>query len=381
MPLGSLLLVLLVLNADATGSLRPGTAAHTDAPGADALDADALPAWIRVLPTRLDSLEQQLARQEELMKLILSRVFPEHSPPMHSAHTSPSRRLSADADEPSPNRQLSAGADEPSCGCVLACARVAAGRFGLGESVTLDGSGSGTLEIYANDTTVRGRLRVNDALEAPSFSGDGSSLSGVQRRVAGECVAGSAIRVVHANGLVECETAMVGPPGPQGVQGDASVVPGPAGDDGSDGATGPAGPPGAEGVQGSTGPAGPAGAKGNKGDKGNTGSTGPPGAEGVQGSTGPAGPAGAKGNKGNTGSTGPAGPAGAKGNKGDTGSTGPAGPPGANGVVGGFSLNRITGTTCDNLCGCNRNTCSAYRMCIGGSCICADPYCDDTWDD
>ena len=47
----------------------------------------------------------------------------------------------------------------------------------------------------------------------------GRPYTGVQRRVAGECPAGSAIRLVHADGLVECETAMVGPPGPQGVQG------------------------------------------------------------------------------------------------------------------------------------------------------------------
>ena len=244
MSLGNLLLGLLALLANATdSSLRSSTPADTDAsgadaPGADAPGADTLVTEIRRLAIRVDSQEvligkltQQLARYEELMQLGL----PERTPPM----------LSADA---SPNRQLSAGADEPSCGCVLACARVASGRFGLGESVTLDGSRSDTLEINANYTTVRGRLRVNDTLEAPSFSGDGSSLSGVQRRVAGECVAGSAIRVVRANGLVECETAMVGPPGPSGPPGAGgsngadSTVAGPAGPAGPPGEAGPAGP-------------------------------------------------------------------------------------------------------------------------------------------
>ena len=79
MPLASLVLVLLVLNASATGSLRASTAAHADAPGADALDADASsPAWVRGLPTRLEAhealiskLTQQLARQEELMQLTI----------------------------------------------------------------------------------------------------------------------------------------------------------------------------------------------------------------------------------------------------------------------------------------------------------------------
>ena len=297
MSLGNLLLGLLALLANATdSSLRSSTPADTDAsgadaPGADAPGADTLVTEIRRLAIRVDSQEvligkltQQLVRYEELIQQL---GLPERTSPM----------LSADA---SPNRQLSAGADDPSCGCVLACARVAGGRFGLGESVTLDGSRSDTLEINANYTTVRGRLRVNDTLEAPSFSGDGSSLSGVQRRVAGECVAGSAIRVVRADGLVECETAMVGPPGPQGVQGNASAVPGPAGNDGSDGAPGPPGPAGAPGIDGSDGAPGSDGAQGAAGVDGAKGDAGPPGAS-VTGPTGPpgasvTGPPGANGN-------------------------------------------------------------------------------------
>ena len=259
---GSLLLLLPQLAEATDTSLRSSTSA-----------GDTLLTRLDAQDALISKLTQQLARQEELLQLLLLRGHPEHSSPI---------QRSADA---LPSRRLAAGADEP---------QETAAEFGLGDAVMLAGSRSGVLEIKANHTTIRGGLSVQDTLEAPSFSGDGSSLSGVQRRVAGECVAGSAIRVVRADGLVECETALVGPPGPQG---DASVVPGPVGADGAPG------PPGAKGDAGANGDKGEPGADGSNGADSTV--AGPAGAAGAAGPAGPAGPVGPTGPTGNKGNTGP----------------------------------------------------------------------------
>ena len=80
----------------------------------------------------------------------------------------------------------------------------------------------------ANQTRVK--LTVEGDVEAHNFVGDGRTLSGVQQRVSGDCPGGSAIRRVHSDGQVECETPLAGPPGPPGAD---STVAGPPGTDAS----------------------------------------------------------------------------------------------------------------------------------------------------
>ena len=99
MPLGSLLLLLLLQLAEATDtSLRSSTSAGAD--GDTLLTRKRLDAQDALI----SKLTQQLARQEELLQLLLLRGHPEHSSPIQrSADALPSRRLATGGDEPQEN--------------------------------------------------------------------------------------------------------------------------------------------------------------------------------------------------------------------------------------------------------------------------------------
>ena len=165
-------------------------------------------------------------------------------------------------------------------------------------------------------------LDVTGAVNATSFSGDGSGL-------------------VNVPGV----TGAPGPAGPTGPKGDVGPSGGPPGPTGPTGpaGTGIKGQKGDVGPTGLTGPSGQKGQKGEVGDTGNTGNTGPTGPKGDVGpSGGPPGPAGSPGSPGAPGPAGPAGgppgPTGATGDKGAKGEpstvVGPTGPTGSTGPTG-----------------------------------------------
>ena len=165
-------------------------------------------------------------------------------------------------------------------------------------------------------------LDVSGAVNATSFSGDGSGL-------------------VNVPGV----TGAPGPTGPTGPKGDVGPSGGPPGPTGPTGpaGTGIKGQKGDAGTTGLTGNTGQKGQKGETGNTGNTGNTGPTGPKGDVGpSGGPPGPAGSPGAPGPAGPTGPAGgppgPTGATGDKGAKGEpstvVGPTGPTGLTGPAG-----------------------------------------------
>ena len=96
---------------------------------------------------------------------------------------------------------------------------------------------------------------------------------------------------------------------------------------------------------------------------------------GPSGPPGPPGSTGAAGESGNPGSTGAAGPPGPPGSQGNAGSNGPSGPPGPPGVASSWSFVKVSGSTCQQCTSCSYASCSAYRLCIGGSCTCGLDSC------